>query len=78
MKDRLVLWAGTCAALAFLVVHSASCKKGMTNEECKARCVKIGAEEAAKCTLDKEICEEAQRRAGENCNKTCDGAFPTK
>jgi membrane-associated PAP2 superfamily phosphatase len=63
---------------ALLGASLTGCKKEMTAEDCKAKCVTIGAEEAAKCTMPAAICAEAKKKGDENCNKTCDLAFPKK
>jgi hypothetical protein len=66
------------AALALAAAHVVGCKKEMTVEDCKAKCVQVGAEHAAKCTMGKEICDEAKKKGDENCNKTCELAFTKK
>jgi hypothetical protein len=73
LRTLVMLAAWTLAA-----AHLTGCKKEMTVEDCKAKCVTVGAEQAAKCTMAKEICDEAKRKGDENCNKTCELAFPKK
>ena len=77
MTSRVVRGLGIVAALV-LGASLVGCKKEMTADDCKAKCVTIGAEEAAKCTMPAEICAEAKKKGDENCRKTCELAFPAK
>ena len=68
------------AGIAALVVCAGlGCKKeAPALEYCRAKCRQIGAEYRAKCDLSEGACDEMKRKGDENCNKTCDLAFPSK
>lgn len=78
MTRSIIAAAVAVVTFTLALTGAVGCKKQLTLEDCKARCVTVGTEQRAKCTESALICDEGKKLGDENCNKMCDGAFAKK